>query len=218
MHKPSKPKAILFDWDNTLIDSWVIIQDAMNATFAEFGLQPWTMAETRERVAKSMRDSFPALFGDAWERAGEAFYRHFEAIHLDRLNPLEGAADALKELKDAGIYLGVVSNKNGRLLRLEAQHLGWDALFGQVIGAGDADRDKPAPDPVALALAGSGITMGGDVWFAGDAAIDLECARNAGCLGVLVRDEDPREGEFEGFEPRFHFRTAQILSNLAKNL
>lgn len=214
----NKPKAILFDWDNTLIDSWLIIQEAMNATLEEFGLTPWTMAETRARVAKSMRDSFPILFGDAWERAGEAFYGHFEAIHLERLTPLDGAAEALKELKDAGIYLGVVSNKSGRLLRREAQHLGWDGFFGQVVGAGDAERDKPSPDPVALALAGSGVKTGDEVWFAGDAAIDLECARNAGCVGVLVREEDPREDEFKDCEPTLHFRTAQMLSNLAKNL
>jgi phosphoglycolate phosphatase len=208
MTHAQRPKAIIFDWDNTLIDSWLTIQDAMNATLGEFGLKLWTMDETRARVAKSMRDSFPELFGEEWEQAGEAFYRHFEAIHLDRLAPLDGAAHALEALAEAGIYLGVVSNKSGRLLRLEAQHL----------GAGDAKRDKPAPDPVILALQGSNIEPGGDVWFAGDAAIDLECARNAGCVGVLVRDLGPGAGEFEGFEPTWHVNTAQMLSNFARKL
>ena len=220
MNKPTvtRPRAIIFDWDNTLIDSWVIIQDALNATFDEFGLERWSLEQTRTRVAKSMRDSFPTLFGDAWERAGEVFYSHFEAMHLDRLTPLEGAGDALAELAATGIYLGVVSNKTGRLLRAEAQKLGWAAHFGHLIGAGDAERDKPAPDPVVMALSGSGVDLGGDVWFAGDAAIDLECARNAGCVAVLVRDEEPGEGEFIGLEPALHFRTPQMLSNLAKNL
>ena len=27
------PKAILFDWDNTLVDSWTVIHHAMTATF-----------------------------------------------------------------------------------------------------------------------------------------------------------------------------------------
>ncbi len=215
---PAKPKAIIFDWDNTLVDSWVIIQDALNATFDEFGLERWSLDETRARVAKSMRDSFPLLFGDAWERAGEVFYGHFEAIHLDRLTPLEGADEALVQLREAGIYLGVVSNKTGKLLRAEAQQLGWDAHFGQIIGAGDAARDKPAPDPVVMALAGSGIEMGDEVWFVGDAEIDLQCAHNTGCVPVLVRPEDPGEGEFDGASPAMHFRTPQMLSNLAKNL
>ena len=31
----SKPRAIVFDWDNTLVDSWPCIHTAMNATLAQ---------------------------------------------------------------------------------------------------------------------------------------------------------------------------------------
>lgn len=214
----SRPKAIIFDWDNTLIDSWVVIQDALNATFDEFGLARWTLIETRQRVAKSMRDSFPGLFGAEWERAGEVFYGHFAAMHLDRLTPLPGAGEAVEDLAQAGFQLGVVSNKTGKLLRLEAEKLGWDKHFANIVGAGDAVRDKPAPDPVALALKGSGVEAGTEVWFAGDAAIDLECAQNAGCVPVLVRETPPGEDEFAALAPRLHFATPQMLSNHAKNM
>ena len=218
MTQLGKPKAIIFDWDNTLVDSWAVIRDAINATLGDFGRPKWTLAETQNRVAKSMRDSFPALFGDEWERAGEVFYGHFEAMHLDRLVPLPGAGDALAELAATDIYLGVVSNKTGNLLRAEAVQLGWDKHFGHIIGATDAARDKPAPDPVDMALGGSGINCGPDVWFVGDAAVDLECAVNAGCVPVLVRELEPGADEFPGIAPALHFRTAQMLSNLAKNL
>lgn len=214
----SRPKAIIFDWDNTLIDSWVVIQDALNATFREFGVSEWTLEQTKARVAKSMRDSFPELFGAEWEAAGKAFYAHFAAIHLDRLTPLPGAADMLAELSEMGIYLGVVSNKTGKLLRLEAQKLGWDKFFGNIVGATDAPRDKPAKDPVMMVLDGSGIEPGRDVWFAGDARIDMECALNAGCTPVLVRAEPPLNGEFDGALPTLYLDTPQGLSKLAKNL
>ncbi|HEY9080840.1 HAD family hydrolase [Magnetovibrio sp.] len=214
----SRPKAIIFDWDNTLVDSWLIIRDALNATFAEYDLPPWSLDETKVRVAKSMRDSFPELFGDAWEAAGKTFYGHFESIHLDRLTPLDNAAEALEQLSTLGIYLGVVSNKTGKLLRAEAKQLGWDKLFGQIVGATDAPRDKPAADPVIMALAGSGIELGPDVWFAGDARIDMECALNAGCTPVLVRPEPPANGEFAGADPALYLDTPLGLSNFAKNL
>jgi phosphoglycolate phosphatase len=212
------PKAIIFDWDNTLVDSWVVIQDALNATFRQFDVPEWTFEETKSRVAKSMRDSFPEIFGDQWEAAGKAFYAHFESIHLDRLTPLFGAAEMLSDLDDQGIYLGVVSNKTGNLLRAEAQQLGWERHFGQIIGATDAPRDKPAPDPVFMALDGSQITPGADVWFVGDARVDLECALNSGCTPVLVRSEAPRPGEFEGALPALYFDAPQGLSNFVKNL
>jgi len=213
-----KPEAIIFDWDNTLVDSWVTILDALNATFRDFNVPEWTLEEAKSRVAKSMRDSFPELFGNDWEAAGKAFYGHFESIHMDRLTPLPGAGETLADLSAQGIYMGVVSNKTGSLLRAEAQHLGWDRYFGQIVGATDAANDKPAKDPVIMALNGSGLTTGLNIWFAGDTRIDMECALNAGCTPVLVRPEPPANEEFKGAEPMIYFDTPQKLSNFAKNL
>ena len=213
-----KPRAILFDWDNTLVDSWPVIHDALNTTFAAFGMAPWTIAETRARVRKSMRDSFPALFGDDWENAGEVFYRRYATIHVAKVAPAAGAADMLATLRGAGVYLGVVSNKKGDYLRLEAAHLGWERYFGALVGALDAERDKPAPEPVALALKGSGFGPGPAVWIAGDADIDLECAHNAGCTPVLLRQASPGPGEFDAHPPARHFAGCGALSKFVKNL
>lgn len=212
------PKAILFDWDNTLIDSWPAIHDAQNHTFAAFGMPPWSMDDIRTRVRKSMRDSYPELFGERWREAGEIFYARFEARHLQTLTPLPGAAALIEALHREGFYLGVVSNKKGDYLRKEATHLGWDHYFSRLVGAFDAPRDKPAADPVKLALEGSGIACGGDVWFVGDADVDLECAANAGCVPVLVRPEAPKSGEFDAHPPAFYAEDCQTLSNLLKRL
>ncbi len=213
-----RPRALLFDWDNTLVRSWPVIHEALTRTFRAFGREPWTLEETRVRVRRSMRDSFPALFGSRWEEAAKQFYDNFRSIHLDRLCPMPDAEPVLAELRDSGIYLGVVSNKNGDILRAEAAHLGWQNYFGRLVGALDAALDKPALEPVDLALSGSGIDRGPEVWLAGDADIDLECARNAGCVPVLLREEAPQPGEFEGFGPTLHLGGCQALSNLVRRL
>ena len=87
-----------------------------------------------------------------------------------------------------------------------------------MVGALDADRDKPAADPVDLALATSGIARGPSVWFAGDADIDMECAYNAGCTPVLVRDPAPRPGEFNAHPPARHFRDCDALCKFINSL
>jgi len=179
---------VLFDWDNTLVDNWAVVRAALNHTLVAFGREPWTVEETRRRVARSARDSFPALFGARWEEARALFYETFAATHLDSLSPRAGAAAMLYSLSAAGLYLAVVSNKRGDFLRQEAQHLGWQRYFAALVGAMDAREDKPALAPVELALEASGIAPGPAVWFVGDAAIDIECARNAGCTAILVDD------------------------------
>jgi phosphoglycolate phosphatase len=213
-----RPRAILFDWDNTLIDSWAVIHEAQNAVLEAFGHPCWSLEETRSRVRGSMRDAYPALFGDRWEEAGKLFYESYRALHLERLVPLPGAERMLEELSGGNIYLGVVSNKHGLILRQESAHLGWDRLFGGLVGATDAVRDKPAAEPVLMALAASGIATGPDVWFVGDTDIDLHCAQAAGCVGVLLRPESPAPEEFAGCPPRLHFADCQTLSKYVARL
>jgi phosphoglycolate phosphatase len=184
--KLPKPRAILFDWDNTLVDTWPCIGRATNMTLEAMGHKPWNEAELRARVAGSLRDTFPAIYGDRWEEARDFFYKSFGEVHLDMLKVMQGAEDMLRAASDAGIYLGVVSNKTGKYLRAEAEHLGWNSLFGRLVGAHDAARDKPAPDPIHMALEASGIPAGPAVWFVGDAPIDVVCGRAAGCSTIFV--------------------------------
>ncbi|MDJ0950501.1 MAG: HAD family hydrolase [Alphaproteobacteria bacterium] len=185
------PAALLFDWDNTLVDNWEVIREATNATLEAFGMATWSLAETRRYVARSARDGFPKLFGARWQEAEALFYERFAEKHLTGLTPIADAEDMLRTACGQGLWLAVVSNKRGDLLRAEAAHLGWQGLFRQVIGATDAAEDKPGVAPVDLALAGSGIVRGPGVWFVGDGAVDMECARNAGCTAVLF--DEPSE-------------------------
>lgn len=181
-----RPKALLFDWDNTLVDTWPCIGKATNITRAAFGLDPWTPADMRKHVAGSLRDTFPRIYGDRWEEARETYLKAFAAIHLDMLQALGCAEQLLRAAGTKGLYVGVVSNKTGTYLRAEASHLGWTGLFGRLVGAQDAERDKPDPAPVHMALAGSGITAGPEVWFIGDAPIDAACGKAAGCTTIGV--------------------------------
>lgn len=212
------PQAIVFDWDNTLIDSWAAIQDAQNYTLSYFGMKPWSLDEIRTRVRGSMRDTFPAMFGKRWREAGEVFYARFTEHHLDTLRPLPGAEEMLAALHGSGICLAVVSNKKGDYLRAEAARLGWGRFFNRIVGAFDAANDKPATDPVDLALAGSGIACGPRVWFVGDTDIDLECACNAGCLPVLVRQAPPSANEFSDHPPAVHVTDCISLLKVVRNL
>ena len=199
-----RPRAVVFDWDSTLVDNWGAITRALERTFLTMGHVPWTEDEVRARAKKSLRDTFPDLFGDRSDEATRLFYDGFEAVHLETLRPLEGAGDLLEGLAARGIPTAIVSNKNGGYLRREATHLGWDRYFHRVIGATDAPRDKPSPDPVFMALDGSGIAAGPDVWFVGDSAVDLACAHAAGCIPVLVHPDDPHPEDLTRHPPAIH--------------
>ena len=213
----TRPKAILFDWDNTLVDSWTTIHEALNTVMAAMEKPLWSLPETKERVRLSLRESFPLHFGERWEEARQIYLDAFRMIHLDRLSPLPGRGELLRGLVDDGIFLGVVSNKTGALLRREAERIGWFGLFGSLIGAGDAAKDKPNPAPVALALAPSGIEPGEGVWLVGDTGIDMECAYNSGCIPILL-GKGATEEEFLRCEPRLVFPDGASLFHFVRGL
>jgi phosphoglycolate phosphatase len=203
--KSDRPLAILFDWDNTLIDSWPTIHAATNVVLDAMGHPTWTLEEAKVRVRHSLRDTFPKMFGDRWEEARDIYYKSYFALHLQELKALPDVAPMLEALGQAGIYLGVVSNKNGDILRKEVEHLGWRHHFGALVGAGDAAKDKPACEPLEMALTVSGIACGSDVWYVGDTGMDMQCAGAGACIPVLLRRPPFDEAEFAPHPPKYRF-------------
>jgi phosphoglycolate phosphatase len=205
----SAPRAILFDWDNTLVDGWAAIEAGLNAAFAAFGKPAWTRAQVLENVRFSLRESFPRHFGAEWERARDIFYRVVTETHLDVVRPLPGTPAMLAAGPPRP--LGVVSNKQGPLLRREAAHLGLERHFGVLVGAGDAAADKPDAAPLRLALDRLGLGAGADIWYVGDTAVDMQAARAAGCTAVLLGDA-AHDGGVAACAPDLVFEDGEALA------
>jgi phosphoglycolate phosphatase len=210
-----RPAVLLYDWDNTLVDGWAGITAALNAVFTEFGRDPWTVEDTRNRVRVSLRDSFPVMFGDRWEHARDVFYATLTDQHLDHVSPMPGMPDVLEA--GAAWPQGVVSNKAGAFLRREVEHLGWSRFFGPVIGAGDARADKPDPAPIYLALERCGHAADPSVWYIGDTALDMQAARAAGVTAVLLGGAE-HDGGVERAAPHIHFSSAHDLRSRLREL
>ena len=109
----TRPAAILWDWDNTLVDGWAAIEAGLNAAFRAFAMPEWNRAQVLGNVRKSLRESFPPLFGPDWERARDIFYAEVKARHLAVVAPMPGAAAALAAAGHVAPR-GVVSYKQGR--------------------------------------------------------------------------------------------------------
>ena len=207
------PKAILFDWDNTLVDTWRVAYDAINVALKALHLKPLTPEEFWKQPHLSLRDASRNLFGDSFEEGERIFYEAVKKLHLQDLVTLEGAEPLLHALKTRGIYMGVVSNKDGTLLRKEVHHLGWNDHFHQIIGSRDVEEDKPSHLPVLAALQTSTVLPSYDVWFVGDSIVDVHCARASGCVPIVVGQGDATQ-EDDIVYAKNCYGLAQIISNL----
>jgi phosphoglycolate phosphatase len=189
--KNTLPRAVIFDWDNTLVDSWGAISEAINHTRGLFGLPTWDHKNILANCTRSAREAFPDWFGDKWQDAWKVYYDRFvEVRQREGLTKADGATELLAWLKEQNIPAVVVSNKSGDYLREEAAHLDWNKYFVAIVGAHDAPRDKPAREHADRALTLAGLEGGADIWFIGDSETDIACARNAECTPVLIGEKE----------------------------
>ena len=206
MRIQTPPKAVIFDWDDTVVDNWQTSLKALNTALAHMGHKMWSDDEARRNAMYSARDLFGKLFGDRWQEADKVFYDTYYSLVLDNVRLHDGIEDLFKMLSGQDIPLFVVSNKRGALLRREVEHLGFTPYFKKVVGAGDAKKDKPDAAPVFYALADSQIQAGPDIWFVGDSQTDMICAQAANCTPVLIETKLPPEELLSKNPPALRFK------------
>ena len=98
----------------------------------------------------------------------------------------DGARETMEALADAGVALGVVTNKPQRLTETILDHFDLTSLVGAVVGGDAGFERKPAPDMLLAALARLG-TAPGEAIMVGDSRADVESAKAAKLPVVVVR-------------------------------
>lgn len=215
-----KPDAVIFDWDDTIVDTWQVVRSAINETLEAFGHAPWSEDEARKRIGPPARILFSGLFGeDKWQDADKIYIESYKANISAHIRLHDGVRETLEALKAAGIPMAVVSTKRGPLLRTEALQLGLDIYFSRLVGAGDAPADKPDAQSVYFALEGISVSTLKTVLFIGDSATDMLTAANAGCTGVLIETKPPAESALAAHPPAHRFKDhAELAGFLRKSL
>ncbi|CAL7963202.1 putative HAD family hydrolase [Alphaproteobacteria bacterium] len=184
-----RPEAILFDWDNTIIQSAHVYDQILVAIAKQLNLDEGFFLSDVFQANKhlSLRCMLPRVFGSRWQEVESIHNEQVAKRYLDQVVLMPHVEEFLSALLDDGIVMSIVSNKEGDRVRHEVDKLGFGKYFYNIVGAGDAVTDKPAADPVYLALAGVKERNLYDhtVWFIGDSNIDMKCAYDLGCLPIL---------------------------------
>ena len=212
-------KAIIFDWDGTLVNSedWVVA--AHNHVRAAFDLPLWTKADIFSSSSLSAREIFPQIYGDKSDEAMAMLIEHTTKHNLESAKPYDGAKELLNSIKENNILQGVVSNKRHEPLNEVVTHLKWNDYFSVIIGAGYASKDKPSAEPLLTAIKeiGNNITPD-DILYVGDTETDLLCAKNTGCDAVLIQSDKPRPDLIDKYAPKYSFHNLESFTKALSTL
>lgn len=175
--------AVVFDWDNTLVDTQDNIFNAIKHTINLMGYSN----TTADRNSHESRKSYMVnLFGDQWKKANLICQQYLDKALLQNITLNPWVEEMLKTLKSRDVYLAIVSNKKNTNLREEVAYFKLDSYFDRVIGSGDTVEDKPSAVPLLFALEESTLpTNKENVFFIGDSITDIFCAQSANCLPII---------------------------------
>jgi len=178
-------KAIFFDWDNTLVDTWPVLLDSSNAVLRHFGKSEISLEEVKIRARLSSRESFPEQFGESWEEALSIFYKAIDA-NKENIKLFDGAASLIESLKKSNKIVVIISNKKKDLLRSEVKRFGISNDL--ILGSGDATFDKPHPEMGIIALKHFQLQPN-EVVYVGDSITDWNFAKNLDMPAIAIGDK-----------------------------
>ncbi len=180
--------AVLDMAGTTVADDGLVVR-AFEAAATVAGLP--ASGDERDRARRYVLDTmgqskivvFRALFGteERARRANAEFERAYaELIDTGHAAPIPGAADAITELRAAGIKValttGFSATTQGKLLAA----LGWQQLADLALAPGEGVRSRPYPDLVLSALMRLEADSVHNVAVLGDTCTDVESALRAG--------------------------------------
>ena len=170
-------RAVLFDMDGVLVDSFEAWVRLMNATALHLGCAPVDREEFRAVYGQPTKEDVRMFFPRHTVTEVEAFY---DAHFTDYTQHIEANPDApgvLAALRRMRVGIGVVTNTPSPLARRVLEGLG--LAPDELVGGSDVPAAKPAPDMVLRACGLLGVAPT-EALMVGDSAYDRQAAAAAG--------------------------------------
>ena len=192
---------MLFDLDGTLLHTSPDLAAAASAALTERNLPNIDPALVEQFVGKGidvlvqrcLRYLSQPDTGPVFEGLRDAYMRHYEILNGKYASPYPGVIEGLDAMRDAGLKLGVCTNKSARFTAPLLARCNMAEYFSVVVSGDTTARKKPHPDMIEYAANRWG-TMVSEILFIGDSGNDTAAARAAGCP-VWVVPYGYNEGE-----------------------
>ena len=218
--------AVVFDYDDTLVDTFPARVEAARLTFAEVGL----LYDATEFVETMRGSPFRPAFDEMSEARGwgldlmDVYLRHYWSKGPGFVYLFDGVREMLDALQQRGMRMGILTSKSHDILvegrragaAVEAEQLGIDGHFPHIVGFEDVTHHKPHPEGLERLMARMGATPTRTL-VVGDSWSDVEVAKNGGCWSCLATwGLDDTTEQLSRADPDFIAGTpAQLLSLLA---
>jgi HAD superfamily hydrolase (TIGR01549 family) len=203
-------RAVLFDWDGTLLNSFKADTNAYRQMFRALGIG-WDPATLSQYYSPDWHNVYRAvkLPTESWAEA-DRLWRRFYAEERPFLQT--GARQVVQKLAQR-LTLGVVSSGSTLRVRSQIHALGLQPLFSVAVFGDRVPHRKPHPLQLQLAIQQLGMEPACCIYI-GDAPEDVGMARRAGVSVVGVIEHSPVPERLRASRPDALVKTVCELPNL----
>jgi HAD superfamily hydrolase (TIGR01509 family) len=200
-------RAVLFDWDGTLLNSYAADVRAYLAMFGAFGIN-WTEREVAKYYSPNWYRVYRAalLPRSQWLQADRLWARAYK-LEKPRLLP---STRRVLRLLAAKFELGIVSSGNRARVRRQLREFALANYFSSCVCSEDAPKKKPHPAPLQLALKRLRV-LPEECVYVGDTAEDVEMARRAGVRAIGVLGPFPTAARIRAAKPEILLHSIRDL-------
>ncbi|MBB3127055.1 pyrophosphatase PpaX [Paenibacillus rhizosphaerae] len=184
---------VLWDLDGTIQDSESLAKEGTRYGFKEvLGREP-TEDEFAQLVGRPVPVVYKEWFDDVLAKQILDTGTHYYQERAEQIPCYSGIPELLKELKQRGYRMGVVSSKRRFHVVNELKSKALDILFDVIIAQEDTLQHKPHPDPLLLAASRLKCSPENCVYI-GDQPSDIKAADAAQMRSIAALWG---EGKFE---------------------
>lgn len=196
-HAQFTARAVLFDWDGTLLNSYSADLHAYLSMFRAFEIN-WDEHEVAKYYSPNWYRVYRAarLPRSKWLAADRLWA---QAYQLEKPPLLPGVRRMLRLLV-AKFELGIVSSGNRARVRRQLREFALADYFSACVCSEDATHRKPHPAPLQLALKRLRLPPEECV-YVGDTAEDVAMARRAGVRAIGVLGPFPTAARIRAAKP-----------------
>ncbi len=186
-------KAVLFDLDGTLVDSLPELYEGVRRCMEDLGRPAPSKEAVRDMIGRGVSVLVERLrnhleIGDdviTHQALLSRLVDHWAETNGSYTEFFPGVLEGIESLRNAGIKVGLVTNKWHELTVEFLQTRGISGLFDTVVCGDDCPKNKPDPDMLIKAMKDLGVDRLETV-MVGDSRNDALAARAAGVRVALV--------------------------------